>query len=213
MRIKELTIKNFKNIGIEEPTRMVFPIEPDSDMVSIIGENNIGKSSVLEALRLFLPGYVSNPDINMFPFRKEPETAEQYMEIYVTFHGFTELDLNHKYIKPYVYDGELRVKRTWHKPGLKDNEVPFEVFVPNRYIEELLDKTWNAKTFSSISNELQGQYELYCINKGWDNGETIKQAFQEDFIEFVYSNNPELVLERKRIGNRILTVFCQNFAR
>ncbi|MEV3700034.1 AAA family ATPase [Paenibacillus larvae] len=196
MRINELIIKNFKNIGTEKPCKIVFPVEDDSDLISIIGENNIGKSSVLEALRLFMPGYVSTPDLNMFPFRREPQSADHYMEICVTFGGLTEQDLNHKYIKPYVYDGVLRVKRTWSGTGLKDSEVPFEVFIPNRYIEELSDKkTWNAKTLASLSRDLNRQYELYCTRKGLSAGETITKANQEDFVEFVYENNAGLIME------------------
>lgn len=197
MRINELIIKNFKNIGIGEPCKIVFPMgDDDSDLITIIGENNIGKSSVLEALRLFMPGYVSTPDINMFPFHREPQITDQYMEICVTFGGLTEQDLHHKYIKPYVYDGVLRVKRVWSGPGLKDNEVPFQVFVPNRYIEALPGtKTWNAKTFASLPPDLNEQYELYCAHKGLNAGATIVKANQEEFIEFVYNHNPGLIME------------------
>lgn len=59
MRIKEFTIENFKNIGISQPCRIVFPTEDEtgtSDFITIIGENNVGKSTIFEALRLFFVG-------------------------------------------------------------------------------------------------------------------------------------------------------------
>ena len=68
MRIKEFSIKNFKNIGIYNPCTIVFPspsAEVSSDFVTIIGENNVGKSSIFEALRLFLP----ETDINNTHYR------------------------------------------------------------------------------------------------------------------------------------------------
>ncbi|MFN7253337.1 MAG: AAA family ATPase [Anaerobacillus sp.] len=73
MRIKEFTIKNFKNIGHNEPCTVTFPRvdgEGASDFITIIGENNIGKSSLLEALKLFLPetDTSNTPTIDMFPF-------------------------------------------------------------------------------------------------------------------------------------------------
>ncbi|MFS8189387.1 DUF2813 domain-containing protein [Rossellomorea marisflavi] len=45
-----------------------------------LGENNIGKSSLLEALKLFLPAS-NTPTIDMFPFKREPTTPSMYMEI------------------------------------------------------------------------------------------------------------------------------------
>lgn len=193
MRIKELEIKNFKNIGIEEPCKIVFPDGEIPDFISIIGENNIGKSSILEALRLMLPGYISTPDINMFPSREIPSNQENFMEIELIFDGLDEFDLKHKFIKPYVYDNLLRIKRTWHSPNLKDIDAPFKVFMQKKEINELKSiKTWNSKSMETISLDLLKNYEDYCEINDLQ-GKSISKNQKDSFIDFVATRNPELI--------------------
>ncbi|PKG24374.1 AAA family ATPase [Niallia nealsonii] len=200
MRIKEFTIKNFKNIGHAEPCAITFPRvngEGASDFITVIGENNIGKSSLLEALKLFLPETDTphTPTIDMFPFKREPNNPSMNMEILVVFDDFNHTDRNNQFIKPYIFDNEMRVRRIWTAPNLKDSDVPFEVYIPNRYIPELdTNVSWNTRTFSTVSGALYEHYENYCREHRITSG-TIPKAKQGDFIQYIYINNPTLVSE------------------
>jgi putative ATP-dependent endonuclease of the OLD family len=200
VRIKEFTIKNFKNLGHTDACTITFPRvdgEGASDFITVIGENNIGKSSLLEALKLFLPetDIPNTPSIDMFPFKNEPTNASMHMEILVIFDDFNHADRNNRFIKPYIYNDEIKIRRIWNAPNLKDSDVPFEVFIPNRYIPELnMDSTWNTRMFNGVPNALYEQYENYCREQQITTG-TIPKAKKEDFIQYVYLNNPTLVSE------------------
>lgn len=202
MRIKQFTILNYKSIGISQPCMITFPkvdSSGSSDFITIIGENNIGKSSILEALQLFLPetGTPKTPTIDMFPLKIEPSDPSKYMEITMIFDDFNDADRRHPYIKPYIFDDEMKIRRIWKGSNLKDSEVPFEVYIPSRVITELRNEaTWNARLFSSgnISDDLLALYEAYCKENSITNG-TISKGKQEDFTLFVYLNKPELISE------------------
>lgn len=200
MRIKEFTIKNFKNIGHSEPSTITFPRvdgEGASDFITVIGENNIGKSSLLEALKLFLPenDTPNTPNIDMFPFKKEPNTPSMNMEILVVFDDFNHADRNNPFIKPYIFNDEMMIRRIWTASNLKDSDVPFEVYIPNRYIAELdAEATWNTKLFNNVSAALYEQYENYCDKQGITNG-TIAKGKKDDFVQYIYLNNPDLIHE------------------
>ena len=51
MKERKLEITNFKNLGIEQKTTLVLPPRDSGDLLFIIGENNIGKSNLLSALK------------------------------------------------------------------------------------------------------------------------------------------------------------------
>jgi putative ATP-dependent endonuclease of the OLD family len=200
MRIKEFTTKNFKNIGIAEQCSIIFPKVDDegaSDFITIIGENNIGKSSLLEALKLFLPenDTPNTPNIDMFPFKRVPETPSMYMEISVVFDDFNPADTNNRFIKPYIFNNEMRIRRIWSAPNLKDSDVPFEVYIPSRSILGInMEGTWNTRMFNNVSEELKEQYENYSNEQQITNG-TIVKGKKEDFVQYVYLNNPTLIAE------------------
>ncbi|WP_342528515.1 AAA family ATPase [Chryseomicrobium sp. FSL W7-1435] len=200
MRIKEFTIKNFKNVGYREPCTLTFPRvdgEGASDFITIIGENNIGKSSILEALKLFLPetDIPNIPSINMFSFKREPVNTTEYMEILVVFDDFNDLDRGNRFIKPYIFNGEMKIRRIWSNSTVKDSDVPFEVFIPNRSISEInMDGIWNARIFAEVSPALIEQYNSYCADREISNG-TIVKPKKADFTEYVFLNNSDLITE------------------
>lgn len=200
MRIKQIVIRNFKNVGVNRNCELVIPGIDEggsSDFLTIIGENNIGKSSILEALRLFLPetGYLSTPTLDLFPFKKEPSNEREYMEIKLIFNELTELDQQHPYIRPYIYNQELIIKRTWKNSEQKDKDVPFEVFIPTRNITELIEvPTWNRNAFINTSDRLQELHSDFCEENNISNG-TITSKKKEEFVEFVFLNEPSLIIE------------------
>lgn len=198
MRIKEFSIKNFKNIGISEPCTIVFPSpssEVSSDFVTIIGENNVGKSSIFEALRLFLPQTDINntPTINMFPNKALPEKENQHMEFSITLNDFSWLDKEHRFLKPYIYDNEIKIRRSWSSPEESDKDVPFQVFIPTLELKEVeTTSTFNRKKFEEVSESLKMLYIKFCGEENIKNG-TIGSTKKGKFIEYVYVNDSSLL--------------------
>ncbi|MBM7580810.1 AAA family ATPase [Jeotgalibacillus terrae] len=192
MKIKEFTIKNYKNVGIDEVCTIKFPNKSDghSDMLTIIGENNVGKSSVLEALRMFFPYEKPHcPSLDRFPKKVEPNSLneEEHMEICVTFHEFNEQDLMKNEISRYIYNDELKIKRTWNAPNLNDKDVPYFAYIQKAYIHELEDvRTWNSAAFRGVSDELKLIYDQFCVDQSFSNG-TIPAGKKEDFTQFIFN--------------------------
>jgi len=200
MRIKEFTIKNFKNIGIHDPCTIIFPEvnnEGSSDFVTIIGENNIGKSSIFEALKLFLPdsGIANIPTIDMFPMKIEPLSLDEGIQISIVLNDFNDMDREHRFIKPYIYNGELKLRRKWQNSTQKDSDVPFQVYIPTRSIDGLnISETWNSRKFEGLSDEINSMYESFCLEQNITTG-TIPAKKKPEFIEYVYYLDPTLVIE------------------
>jgi len=97
MKIKTVTIKNFKCLGDQELT-----IDLSDDIVVLIGENNVGKSSFLEALRYFFSGKIIPKDL----FYEGKTGEENAIELTVEFNSLTTADKEHQAIKPYfISDG------------------------------------------------------------------------------------------------------------
>jgi len=198
MKIKELTIKNYKNVGIGELCTIKFPnkSEGHSDMLTIIGENNVGKSTILEALRMFFPYDRPHcPDIDRFPRKIEPDplNEDEHMEICVTFHDFNVQDLNKKEISRYIYNNELKIKRSWESSGLSDKEVSYYAYIEEAYIHELEgEKTWNKSVFQKVSTPLKDLYERFCTEQGLA-GTITPAAKKEVFLQYVLDENSSLI--------------------
>ncbi|CBW25681.1 conserved hypothetical protein [Halobacteriovorax marinus SJ] len=76
-RLKNLKIKNFRSIGKTEVS-----IDLD-DIVVLIGPNNVGKSSILNAYELIMKDGSKECSVKLedFHLKKEPESEEEYLEI------------------------------------------------------------------------------------------------------------------------------------
>lgn len=202
MRIKEFIIENFKNIGTSEPCKIVFPNESttgSSDFVTIIGENNIGKSSILEALKLFLPetGSPSIPTLDLFPNKVIPTEENEFMRFTLVLDDLNEADKNEPYLKPYIYENEVKIRRTWHAPDLKDKDVPFQVYIPNKSLRDIATEvSFSRKNFENTSEELKQLHHQYCEENNYATG-TIPAANKEKFIEYAYENNSNLVIQEE----------------
>lgn len=53
MKTRKLEINNFKNLGIGEKTTLILPPSDSGDLLFVIGENNVGKSNLLSAIKAF----------------------------------------------------------------------------------------------------------------------------------------------------------------
>lgn len=81
--MKKISILNFRNIGIDEATELYLPDEGGISL--ILGENNVGKSNVLEAIaKLGDGGDFTEGDIPEY-FHYEDEKEESDKEISVKY--------------------------------------------------------------------------------------------------------------------------------
>jgi predicted ATP-dependent endonuclease of OLD family len=97
MRIKSIEIKNFKCLG-PEPVSLNF----SDDIIVLIGENNVGKSSVLQAINYFFSG--KNIPIEFF-YNKVADELHP-LEITIEFDNLSDEDLEHKVVHPYAFKQE-----------------------------------------------------------------------------------------------------------
>ena len=119
MRLSKVVIRRFKSINeleIRIPERDERR-HGSADFVSIVGENNVGKSTILEAIRLACPGgpKTSKDHFPNLDFGKGP------IEVELEFNRLTDQDKEAHAIRAHVYteDGEskYRIKKVWKEPG------------------------------------------------------------------------------------------------
>ena len=126
MRLSKLTIRNFK--AIDEVVLDIPRTDPErpgsANFLSLVGENNTAKSSVLEALRLVSPGTdIAKPTIDHFPGKKEENGP---IEVELEFSGVDEYDEEEQGIRTHVYDGKYTVKKVWATAGANPTIWAFE---------------------------------------------------------------------------------------
>jgi len=107
MRLRKFEIQNYK--AIES-----LSFEWD-DLITLIGENNSGKSSVLSALACFLGGS-SIKDVSVF--RRHQTGPENAIELIGHFDQLTDTELQQIAVRGRVFDGEwILKKRFWLEAG------------------------------------------------------------------------------------------------
>lgn len=94
MKIRRFAIKNFKGVGSDE-----LEIDFSENIVVLIGENNVGKSSLLEALNYFFSGVKTIP---IQYFHNLKNTRENAITVTVEFDNLTDEDKTHQAIAPYL---------------------------------------------------------------------------------------------------------------
>lgn len=164
MRLSKIRIENFKSIETIE----FFIPRTDSarlgsaDFVTIIGENNAGKSSILEALLFALPETDKNkPSTDYFP-GKNVENGPITVEL--TFDCLTAEDQVKHGIRTHVYNNEFKIRKIWPNSGGK---FELEAWEPGHEILEL----------NSDSPKLG---ELRTVSADWDNAISAFQTAQDD---------------------------------
>ncbi len=99
MKLCKLEIRKFRSIDFVE-------IDINS-LTSVIGENNAGKSSILRAIELFYEESIRPINDEYFFFKKQTIP----IEIILTFSDITEDERNQKYIKHWIHDDTIRIKK------------------------------------------------------------------------------------------------------
>ena len=103
MKIKKVKIENFKSIkGTEFDFR---------DLTILLGENNSGKTNILNALQMFFETTVRSVNAEHF-FGKDFTKENNEIKITLTFDRLTPDELSDTRIGKYVIDGRLTIVKT-----------------------------------------------------------------------------------------------------
>jgi len=168
MRLSVIRIRNFKGIDTLEVQipKTDSEREGSADFLALLGENNAGKSSILEALLLAFPntGH-SRPMIDHFPSRL---TDNGPIIIDLTFDQVTDEEAQRHGIRGHVHNGEYRIRKKWTSDGEKPT---VEAFTPSITVPEL-DSALEGKT-----NVHQASRALQALSGEWPN---IIRAFQDE---------------------------------
>jgi predicted ATP-dependent endonuclease of OLD family len=118
VRLARFLIRGFKAVHEIElfMPRTAAKRPGSADFLSLVGENNTGKSSVLEALCLACPGQeLTSPTVDHFPGRQpNPEVP---IEIELEFDELTDADRQQHAIRAHIHSDKYRIKKAWDKPG------------------------------------------------------------------------------------------------
>lgn len=95
MKIKTVKIKNFKCLGVKE-----LQLDFSEDIIILVGENNVGKSSILKALDLFFSGKKASLD----HFCNYVSDEDHSIEISVLFNELTDKDKEHPAVAEYFQE-------------------------------------------------------------------------------------------------------------
>jgi predicted ATP-dependent endonuclease of OLD family/signal peptidase I len=115
MRLSRVIIRRFKSI---DELEIQIPEKDDTrqgsaDFVSIVGENNVGKSTIMEAIRMACPGS-TKPTLDHFP---NLQLDRGPIEVEFEFNRLTEVDKKEQAIRPYVFMEKgvekYRVMKRW----------------------------------------------------------------------------------------------------
>lgn len=99
MKLCKIEVEKFRSIEKIE-------IEIES-LAMFIGENNAGKSNILRAVELFYEDSIRGINEEYFYFKNH----ETPISIILTYDRLTDFDKNQKYLKHWIYNGEIRVKK------------------------------------------------------------------------------------------------------
>lgn len=128
MKISKLELNNFRGY------RNVV-IEFDDNFNVIIGKNDIGKSTVIEALEIFFNNETVKIDVD----DKHVHSEEQFMSIQVTFFpeekGYTIDTVPTSLSEEYLLDGEglLTIKKTWDCSNNKLTAASLKTYILASY--------------------------------------------------------------------------------
>jgi putative ATP-dependent endonuclease of the OLD family len=170
MRLEHIRIDNFR--GLSQVNM------PFSRFGCLIGENNAGKSSVFQALNMFLrSGSAAQTDFL---------TSARPVRIQLTFAGIKEADLlrleegHRARIEPEIHDGRLSLARIYAEPGKGVMRLVKKVPKDLRYQRPALDEVLKPKitdeelaesvrlTYPEIHATLPGKVTRAAVRRAWN---------------------------------------------
>jgi len=177
MRLCKFQIKNYKNL---EDIEFIW-----QDIIVLIGENNTGKSSVLEALGLFLSG---KQITDTLLFRNKLSDENHAIELIGTFDQLTDTDKQQNAIQGRMYKGQwILKKKYWINSEKSKGESKYYSFG-----EIIRFKDWpeNDKSWENWPDP----YQLLITEvKTKLKKPTVSKPAKEMLQELVKSKSPELI--------------------
>lgn len=174
MKLKKLIIRNFRGIGFAE-------IDIES-FTTLVGPNNIGKSTILNAIHLVLDN--KKPKIEDWPGQK---ASSVIMEIICEFSELEEWEKNKPAISKLLYGDELKVRVTaeWNQEQT-DFSYDYSVFnTENRF-------PWSDENFTNAKKDATCKQifsELEITTAG-----TFKDKLDE-LEKYTIDNYPQYVIQ------------------
>ncbi|MET9018320.1 AAA family ATPase [Streptomyces olivaceoviridis] len=181
MRLEHIRIDNFRGLS-----RVDMPF---SRFGCLIGENNAGKSSVFQALNMFLrSGSVTQTD---FLDRARP------VRIQLTFAGISDADLqrleegHRSRIEGDIHEGRLTLARTYTGPGKGTMWLVTKVPSDPRFHRKVLEEVIPAKipqeqlaenvrhTYPQIYERLAGKITRVAVRREWE--ELVSALADDDY--------------------------------
>lgn len=189
MRLSEIIVRRFK--GIRE-LKLIIPqtdkTRPGSaDFLTILGRNNSGKSTILEALRLALPGGdLQKPSLDHFPERRQDLGP---IEVELEFDDLTAADCQEQGIRTHVFNGRYRIKKVWQTEGSRPQVFAFER-VPRFPGWPQNDSSWQA--FEAAGDEWADV--VAAFRRLHPEAARPNQSLKAELKSYIIQNAPGLVV-------------------
>lgn len=191
MRLSKLVIRNFK--AIREIEFTIPDTDPErvgsADFLSLVGENNTAKSSVLEALILALPTTgQTRPTLDHFRGRNEENGP---IEVELHFDDLTDHDEAEQGIRTHVFEGEYKVKKVW---ASANSPATIWAFEPVYEIPTWPDPDTSMASFRDGGVEWTNLLDAYEQEFGGV-PPRVNSEFRENLRELAVTLNSPLVVE------------------
>ncbi|MCK4349993.1 MAG: OLD family endonuclease, partial [Candidatus Krumholzibacteria bacterium] len=160
-----------------------------ADFLSLVGENNTAKSSVLEVLILALPTTgQTKPTLDHFRDRREENGP---IEVEFHFNDLTEHDEAEQGIRTHVFEGEYKVKKVW---ASANSAATIWAFEPVHEIPTWPDPDTSMASFRDGGVDWTNLLDAYKQEFG-EVPARVSKEFRENLCELAVTSNSPLVVE------------------
>jgi putative ATP-dependent endonuclease of OLD family len=202
MKLDAVAVKNFRGYADEQEVAV-------GDLTTIVGKNDVGKSTILEALAIFFGSDLVKPDIgdaNVGSGLREFEVTCTFSELPVglVLDAQAETTLSSEYLL--TSDGRLTVKKRWDCSGAKPKEEVF-VLCHHPSVDGLSDLLLLANTaLKTRLSKFLSTDEIASVNKS--NNPAMRQALWASVPDLCLAETevPVAKEDSKRIWERIAPV-------
>jgi len=184
VKISYVNVVNYK--GLKNITT------PISNFICVIGENNAGKSSLLQAILLFLRGNKIS--------KSEFYNPSEEIRIEVSFSGITDdaleviADEHREKIKKYIKNGNIEFVRKYIIDGSSELRIVSDVPIEEKYSQEVINDSLRGKTGNAIITHLRNFYSEFAAEIAIDSATTITKA--KELLNNYIENMPSEKLKK-----------------